>query len=169
MALPKLKLCWNGSRVEADWHLGLFGIYTRGSEGGRPRGVVTSNEADFMARLDELTQAQDFEVALKWVRDARFAKPDWLGARETDLARQEIRFSGRTGDMLALRSAVRLYNTGDRHRSGQLIEIARELNTAERRPEAILVLKELLAKVPDYTLAQRLLAEWSPKPASNTP
>ena len=40
MAFPKIKLCWNGSRVEADWHLGLFGFYTRGTHGSRLRGIV---------------------------------------------------------------------------------------------------------------------------------
>ena len=41
MALPKIKFCWNGSRVEASWHLGLFGFYTRNTS-GRSEGLVIS-------------------------------------------------------------------------------------------------------------------------------
>lgn len=130
---------------------------------------VELSEADFRARLDELTKAGDYAGALKHVRDARFAKPTWLPAREAELSRDEVRFSGRVGDLLALRSAVRLYNNGDRLRSTQLIEIARELNTAGHKQEAVLLLKELLAKVPDYVAAQRLLTEWTPKVVPGSP
>ena len=41
MKLPKIKLCWNGSRVQADWRLALFGGYAR-SPGGRRIGWVIS-------------------------------------------------------------------------------------------------------------------------------
>jgi hypothetical protein len=126
-------------------------------------------EADFFTRLDELTKAGDFEGALKHLREARFAKPSWLDAREAELSRNEVRFSGRVGDMPGLRSAVRLFNNGDRVRSAQLIEIAREFNAANHRDEALLLLKELLAKTPDLAIAKRLIAEWAPKPADKTP
>lgn len=42
MAFPKIKLCWNGSKVAADWHLGLFGTYARGGGTSRLRGIVIS-------------------------------------------------------------------------------------------------------------------------------
>ncbi len=126
-------------------------------------------EAEFMAGLDELTKAGDYAGALSYVREIRFAKPVWLGAREVELSRNEVRLSGRVGDMLALRSAVRRYNTGDRLRSAQIIEIARELYGVERKEEAVFLLKELLAKTPDYAVAQRLLAEWTPPPAVKAP
>jgi len=130
---------------------------------------VELTEAAFRARLGELTKAGDYEGALKHVRDARFEKPTWLPGREAELSREEIRLSGRTGDLLTLRSAVRFYATGDRIRSAQVIEIARELNTTGHREAAVLLLKELLEKAPDYTVAQRLLTEWTPNSVPSSP
>lgn len=126
------------------------------------RGVLT--EAEFEARLKELAVAGDYAGALKVIREARLAKPEWLAAREADLYRDEIRFSGRTGDVLSLRSAARFYINGDRLRSAGVIGIARELHAAGRKDEAVFLIKELIAKEPDYTVAQRLLAEWTAKP-----
>jgi hypothetical protein len=45
-----------------------------------------------------------------------------------------------------------------------VIEVARELNTAGNNDDALLVLRELVAKMPDYRVAQNLLAEWGAKP-----
>ncbi|CAM2775306.1 hypothetical protein [Rariglobus hedericola] len=127
-----------------------------------PRVEVTT--ADFEARLEALTKTGDYAGALQYLREIRVTKPAWLDAREADLSRDEVRFSGRAGDLVALRSSARLYINGDRLRSARTIEIARELHAAGRIPEAVFLLKELLAKVPDYPVAQRLLAEWVPKP-----
>ncbi len=130
---------------------------------------VELNEVEFQHRLDALIKAGDYEGALNYLHDARFAKPAWLDAREAEFARYEVRFAGRLGDMVEFRSAIRRFNNGDRLRSAQIIDIARELNTAGSKEAAVFLLRELLAKVPDYTAAQRLLAEWTPKPATKAP
>ena len=121
-------------------------------------------EADFDTRLAEFNKGGDFSGALGLIREARLAKPVWLAPRDTELMRQELRLSGRAGDAFALRTYARRYINGDRPRSVHAVEIARELQAAGRTDEAILLLKELLAKVPDFPVAARLLAEWSPKP-----
>lgn len=124
------------------------------------------SEADFTSRLGELTKAGDYAGALRHIREARLAKPAWLGARDAELLRDELRFNGRVGDLLSLRAAARLFINGDRPRSVQAVEIARELHTAGHKDEAVLLLKELLVKSPDFPVASRLLAEWSPAPAA---
>ncbi|MDF3057437.1 MAG: hypothetical protein K0R17_1652 [Rariglobus sp.] len=134
-----------------------------------PAGRVEWDEAGFLARLDELTKGGDYTGALQAIKEVRLAKPAWLAARDAELSRDEVRFSGRTGDLLTLRLAARLYINGDRQRSAKMIEAARELKSAGRNQEAVFLLKELLAKVPDYTVAQRLLTEWTPKPAPQNP
>ncbi|MCS6242935.1 MAG: hypothetical protein H2172_03625 [Opitutus sp.] len=121
-------------------------------------------EADFFKRLDVLSQEKDFAGALQSIRDLRRAKPAWLSSREEDLSLAEVRLNGRAGDSLALRSVVRRYLTGDRLRGAQVIEVARELHTSGLKDEALLVLRELVAKMPDYRVAQNLLAEWGAKP-----
>lgn len=146
---------------------------TSGSSVAAPAGSGTArvelSETDFFARLDELSKAGDFAGALQSIREARVAKPDWLDGRRARISREEVRLSGRAGDMLTLRSAVRLFNNGDRVRSAQLIEIAREFHTAGRDDEALYLLNELLEKTPDHVTAQRLLTEWMPKPEPAAP
>jgi hypothetical protein len=121
-------------------------------------------EADFLKRLDVLSQAKDFSGALQSIRDLRRAKPVWLSSREADLSLAEVRLNGHAGDSLSLRAVVRRYVTGDRLRGGQMIEVARELHTSGNKDEALLVLRELVAKMPDYRVAQNLLTEWGAKP-----
>ena len=125
---------------------------------------VEWTEADFFVHLASLAKDADNAGALQSIRDLRRAKPAWLGARDADLSLEEIRLNGRSGDELALRSVVRRYLTDDRQRGAQMIEVARELHASEHRDAAVLVLRELVAKIPEYRLAQNLLAEWTAKP-----
>jgi cellulose synthase operon protein C len=125
---------------------------------------VELDEKNATVRLAELGKAGDFEGALSLIREVRAAKPAWLAGRAAEWDREEIRYYGRAGDRLGLRSAARRYITGDRLRSAQMIEIARELKAAGQPDEAVFLLRELLAKVPDYDVAKKLVAEWSPAP-----
>ncbi len=128
-----------------------------------PAARVVLSETEFDARIDALVKSGDYQAALGVIREVRLAKPEWLGARDAGLYRDEIRFSGRTGDRVALRAAARFYINGDARRSSDVIHTAWELRRADRTDEALFLLRELLAKVPDYALAQRLIAEWTPK------
>jgi len=131
-----------------------------------PRFELT--EAGYAARLGELTQAGNYAGALDYLREARAGKPEWLAARHVEMMKDELRFSGRAGDLVSLRAAARLYINGDRARSAGAVEIARELQAAKKTEEAIFLLNELLAKVPDFPVAKRLISEWTPKPAPGT-
>lgn len=126
---------------------------------------IELSEAGYAAKRDAAVKLGDYAGALQAVRDARLAKPEWLETRQNELSRDEIRFSARAGDLVSLRSAARLYINGDRARSAGAVEIARELQAAGKTDEAIFLLKELLAKVPDFPVAKRLIDEWTPKPA----
>ena len=123
-------------------------------------------ETAFFTRMDEMAKTGDYEGALRHIHEVRRSKPVWLDGREAELARAEVRFDGRAGDRLALRASARRYITGDRLRSAQMIEIARDLHAAGCKEEAQLLLNELLAKVPDYAVAKGLLAQWAPPAAS---
>jgi hypothetical protein len=68
-----------------------------------------------------------------------------------------------------MRSAARLYLTGDRLRSAQMIEVARELHGAGRKDEAVLLVREILVKDSGYAFATNLLAQWVPKPVTEKP
>jgi Tfp pilus assembly protein PilF len=126
-------------------------------------------EVAFFARLDELTKADKPSEALWFIRETRRARPPWLSARDAELQRAEIRLSGRAGDVLGMRSAARLYLTGERMRLAQMIEVARDLHGTGRKDEAMVLLREVLAKEPAYVVAQRLMDEWVPKPPAAPP
>ena len=122
-------------------------------------------EADFFAHLARLSQPGDPSGALQAIRDLRRAQPAWLSRREAELALSEVRLLGASGDTLGLRTAVRRYLTGDKLRGTQVMDAARDLHGSGHKDEALLVLREVVAKMPDYRFAQTLLAEWTAKPS----
>ncbi len=121
-------------------------------------------EESFFAYQANARQPGDNAPALQAIRDLRRAKPDWLGRREPDVSLMEIRLLGVGGDVLGLRLAVRRYLTGERLRGEQVLDAARELHAGEHPQEALVVLREVVAKMPDYRFAQEILAEWTPRP-----
>ncbi len=123
-------------------------------------------EDAFFKQLAEAKKAGDFAGALKQIQNLREAAPDWLGAREDEIEREEIRLNGRLGDLPSLRLAASLYVNGDAKHSLKAAELARELHAEGFKDAAIFLAKEILRKVPDYPMAKRLLAEWEPKPAA---
>ena len=123
-------------------------------------------EAEFFAHLARLSQPGDPAVALQAIRDLRRAQPAWLSRREAELALAEVRLLGASGDTLGLRTAVRRYLTGEKLRGTQVMDAARDMHGAGRKEEALLVLREVVAKMPDYRFAQTLLAEWTIKPSA---
>jgi cellulose synthase operon protein C len=127
------------------------------------------SEAVFFTRLEELVKADKPSEALLFIREARRARPAWLSGRDAELQRAEIRLSGRAGDVLGMRSAARLYLTGERIRLAQMIEVARDLHSTGRKDEAVVLLREILAKEPAYVVAQKLMDEWVPKDPATPP
>ncbi len=123
----------------------------------------TLSETQFFARLDELAKADKPSEAVQFIRDARRSRPAWLSGRDAELQRTEVRLSGKAGDVLGMRSAARLYLTGERMRSAQMIEVARDLHGAGRKDEGVVLLREILTKEPAYGVAQKLLDQWVPK------
>lgn len=138
------------------------------ADGKTPDAAVARREpVDEEAFFEQLKARESSPTeALRLIRDMRRARPDWLGAKDVELQRIEVRLNGRAGDVLGLRSAARLYLTGERLRSAQMIEVARELHDAGRKDEAVLLVREIAAKSPDYTFAAKLLEQWVPKPAA---
>lgn len=127
-------------------------------------GRAAWTEESFFAYQAKARQPGDNAPALQAIRDLRRAKPDWLGRREPDVSLMEIRLLGVGGDVLGLRLAVRRYLTGERLRGAQVLDAARELHAGEHPEEALVVLREVVAKMPDYRFAQEILAEWTPRP-----
>ena len=126
--------------------------------------AVAGSETGFFAGLDRLVRAADYPAALQQIRDLRAARPDWLDAHEDELQQQEILLNGRLGNVLELQSAVRFFLTGDQKRSQKAVELAQQLRTAGRKDESVLLLKEVLRKVPGFPPAQRQLNLWVPPP-----
>ncbi len=126
--------------------------------------ATAASDIVFFAALSRLVKAGDLAGALQQIHDLRASRPAWLDAHEDELQQQEILLDGRLGNVLELQAAVRYYLTGDQKRSSQAVELARQLRTADRKVESVLLLKEILRKVPGFPPAQRQLDLWEPPP-----
>jgi hypothetical protein len=122
-------------------------------------------EAEFFKALNAAIAAEDLAETQRQIRAVRSAKPSWLPAREPELVRAEILLAGYRHDASTLIAAARPYLNGDNARSLTIIELAKELRP-RAAAEAVLLLKETLRKVPNFTPALRLLSEWENPPES---
>ena len=108
---------------------------------------------------------EDFAGALRQIQEARSARPPWLAARAADVQRYEIQLYGRLHEDNLLRAVAELWLTVDRNRALDAVSLARQLHDTGSGPEAVLLLKAVLQRIPDYPPAAALLKAWSPAPA----
>ena len=120
------------------------------------------SEAMFFKRLADFDKNKNFQAALRQILDLRLAKPSWFGKREDDIQYEEMRFNGRSGDLLALRLVANEYINGSRDHAARSIVLARDLYENNCKEAALLLTNELLRKIPNYPPAKRLIAEWIP-------
>ena len=130
---------------------------------------VTAGEVPFFRELDALIKAGHDADALERLRAARAARPAWLGANEEERVRDEILLHARLHEGSEVTIATTLYLTGSRVRSEGAVALARQLRDTGARDEAVLVVREILRRDPEFLPAARLLAEWGVAPAAASP
>lgn len=126
--------------------------------------VKVARENVFFEQLEAAAQAGRWSDAGQQVRDLRLAKPDWLGRREADLMEWEMRIAAHTADTPALIGTARLFLNGDGQRAERAVRFAVELRSDGSKEMAAILLREVLAKSPDFKPALRLREAWKPKP-----
>lgn len=126
--------------------------------------LKVARENVFFDQLEAAAQADRWSEAGQQVRDLRLAKPDWLGRREADLMEWEMRIAAHASDTPALIGTARLFLNGDGQRAERVLRFAVELRSDGSKEMAAILLREVLAKSPDFKPALRLREAWTPKP-----
>jgi len=131
-----------------------------------PVAVRLPGEAIFFGQLDGAIEAGRWADAARQVSEARGARPapNWVAANEPRLRLAQVRIGRGLADRSTMVGSARLYLNGSDERSNRILELAREFHAAGDPGAAQAVTREVLSRTPGYPPAQRLLAEWEPKP-----
>lgn len=124
--------------------------------------VPVPSEREFFASLARDAEAAQWNGAAQSIRQARIAKPEWLGRREAEVLDWQMRVAVQTGDTLELLGAAKLYLDGSRARALRVVALAREIGDTGREEIGGLLLNEVLRKNAGFPPALRLQKEWQP-------
>ncbi|MBC7368771.1 MAG: tetratricopeptide repeat protein [Undibacterium sp.] len=126
---------------------------------------TTLGQKPFFAQLDESMRAKDWAAAQQQVRELRNRQPApaWLAARDAELLLVQMRYERGAGERLAMLIAAKLYLDGDGRRSQAALALAQEFYADGAKEEALLLVKEILRKAPNFPPAERQLAAWTPQ------
>ncbi|MEX2044416.1 MAG: hypothetical protein WD941_03620 [Opitutus sp.] len=126
-------------------------------------------ERAFFQELLQIIDARRWDDVSKMIREVRAARPMpvWLDRRDAELWLVQMRSAQGRGDRSALISAARMYLLGGSNRAGAMLELGREFNSAGDKPSAVVLVKQILQRFPDYPPAKRQLAEWTPAPEAD--
>jgi len=123
-------------------------------------------ESAFFSRLDEAARDGRWSEATALIRDIRQARPSWLKSREEDVLSRQMRVAHGGQAVLEMTLVARLLLDGSLARSQIVVDFAEELNRSGDTADAVRLLKEVIRKSPNHALAQRLIVEWTTKPAA---
>ncbi len=126
----------------------------------RPSGTAD----DFFDRLNRLETEERWSEALEAVRAIRLAKPGWLASRDAEVIERQLRLAARAGETLELLGAARQYLNGELVRAARVVQIARELDAAGRRTDAMALNREVLRRTPAFKPAVTLQESWDRPP-----
>ncbi|AHF92725.1 hypothetical protein OpiT1DRAFT_05123 [Opitutaceae bacterium TAV1] len=133
-------------------------------DSSRPGTAIAASASEFYRQFDQLVTSGDLSAANRLIRETRQARPDWLSAETNELAFRELKLVTSEDDLLRIQLQARTYLNGDRNRTQNATTLAQSLYGTDRKPGAILLIKEVLRRTPDYAPARRLLDVWEPKP-----
>jgi hypothetical protein len=130
----------------------------------RPGTTIAATASEFYRQFDQLVTSGDLSAANRLIRETRQARPDWLSAETGELAFRELKLATAEDDLPRIQFQARTYLNGDNDRTRNTTTLAQSLYGIGRKPAAILLVKEVLRRTPDYAPAKRLLDVWEPKP-----
>lgn len=115
--------------------------------------------------LDRLMGEDKWSQVAQEVRNVLLAKPAWLGKRESELLRIQMRAYFETGSLPDMVGSARLLMDGSNARAQQVVDFAAEVRSRGDKEAARTLLREVLRKTADYPPARRALKELDAKPA----
>lgn len=121
-------------------------------------------ENAFFTRVDDAMKAGDFSGALNLTREVQQARPGWLKSREEDVLLRQMRAAHGAHETLQMTLSARLLLDGSLARSQLVVDYAQELRNLGETDDGVLLLKEVVRKMPNHALARRLIDEWTKPP-----
>lgn len=131
-------------------------------------GLVLPGTADeLILAMERRIYSSDTTGALDLLAAVRRARPDWLAAAEPALDAVELPLRARGDDPLRLRLLARASLARDAGAPERLLALAREIagENPAFRPNALLLLKEILRHSPAHADSLEQLAAWEHRPA----
>lgn len=121
-------------------------------------------EQTFFNRVDEAIAEKQWTKAASMIRDVQQSRPTWLKSREADVLGRQMRVARGSQSLLEMSLAARMMLDGSLARAQLVVDYAVELRNQGDTEPAVLLLREVLRKVPAHALARRLLEEWTAPP-----
>jgi len=131
--------------------------------GADDKGPVLT-EKGFFGRVDAAMGEGRWLDAQADVRAVQLAKPGWLDRRQVDVLMRQMRIARELRELPEMALAARLLQDGGVARSQLVVDYATSLQEKGATADAVLLLKEVLRRIPNHALARRLIEEWQKKP-----
>ncbi len=131
---------------------------------GTPAAGSILKEKDFFPRVDEAMREQRWADAAAALRDVQVAKPGWLEAKQADVWARQMLVAEKMSEPLEMVLAAKLLVSGPVAQAQRVVDFATTLHAEKETADAILLLREVLRKIPNHGLARRLLEEWEKRP-----
>ena len=126
------------------------------------------DETLFFNRLNAQIKGNKTNDALTAIHTAKDARPEWLDTREDDLSLMEIRLYAKQDDPMTVKGLAHAFLNGSIAKSEKMLGLAKELHGGGDNESALLIVREIIRKTPNFRLAERALNEWAPAAAPAT-
>lgn len=133
------------------------------ASGTADKGPVLT-EKGFFSRVDAAMAEARWAEAQAAVRDVQLAKPGWLDRRQVDVLTRQMRIARELRELPEMTLAARLLQDGGIARAQLVVDYANSLHAQGATSDAVLLLKEVLRRIPNHALARRLVEEWQKRP-----
>lgn len=131
--------------------------------GADDKGPVLT-EKGFFGRVDAAMGEGRWLDAHADVRAVQLAKPGWLDRRQVDVLTRQMRIARELRELPEMALAARLLQDGGVARAQLVVDYATSLQEQGATSDAVLLLKEILRRIPNHALARRLIEQWQKKP-----
>lgn len=131
---------------------------------GTPGAGSILREKEFFPRVDAAMQAGQWADAAAALRDVQLAKPGWLQNRQADVLARQMIVAQRRHEPLEMVLAAKLLASGTSAQVQRVIDFATTLREENATKDAILLVREVVRKIPNHGTARKLLEEWEKRP-----
>ncbi len=121
-------------------------------------------EKGFFGRVDAAMGEGRWADAQADLRAVQLAKPGWMDRRQVDVLTRQMRIARELRELPEMALAARLLQDGGLARAQLVVDYATSLQEQGATSDAVLLLREVLRRIPNHALARRLIEQWQKKP-----